>query len=125
MSIVDLFSNGNRPNLVFIITDQERTLQHWPDSFMSNLPAMQQLMRTGITFRQAFTAACMCSPSRATFLTSNYPAVTGVTTTGTPEPPFPLPTSFSNLANVLSAAGYGSCTWKGKWHLGGGGPDNH
>jgi arylsulfatase A-like enzyme len=125
MSIADLFANGNRPNLLFIITDQERTLQHWPISFMSQMPALQQLMNTGLTFQQAFTGAAMCSPSRATFLTSNYPAVTGVTTTGTPEPPVPLPTSFSNLANVLSAGGYGSCTWKGKWHLGGGGPDNY
>jgi arylsulfatase A-like enzyme len=127
MSIADLFANGNLPNIVLIITDQERNLQHWPSGFLSKLPAMQQLMSTGLTFDQAFTGACMCSPSRATFLTSNYPAVTGVTTTGSPEPPFPLPdpAALANLATVLTQAGYATCAWRGKWHLGGGGPDSY
>ncbi|HKO59023.1 MAG TPA: sulfatase-like hydrolase/transferase [Thermoanaerobaculia bacterium] len=127
MPITDLFANGNLPNIVLIITDQERTLQHWPASFLSKLPAMQQLMNTGLTFHQAFTAASMCCPSRATFLTSNYPAVTGVTTTGSPEPPasLPPPAVFANLAGVLTQAGYATCAWRGKWHLGGGGPDDY
>lgn len=124
MPLSDLFANGKRPNLVFIITDQERSVQHWP-GFASKLPAMQQLAASGLTFNQAFTGACMCSPSRATFLTSNYPAVTGVTTTGSPEPPNALPKveTFPNLATVLKRGGYSSCAWLGKWHLGGGGPD--
>jgi arylsulfatase A-like enzyme len=120
MSISQLFANGNLPNIVLIITDQERTIQHWSASFLCNLPAMRQLMNTGLTFQNAFTGACMCSPSRATFLTSNYPAVTGVTTTGTPEPPhvLPPPATFPNLATVLAKAGYETIVWKGKWHLG-------
>lgn len=128
MSITQLFANGNRPNLVLIITDQERSLQHWPQSFLANLPAMQQLMNTGFTFENAFAGACMCSPSRATFLTSNYPAVTGVTTTGSPEPPhsLPPPSKFPNLATVLAKAGYQTIVWKGKWHLSGGnGPNDY
>jgi choline-sulfatase len=126
MSIQQLFTNG-LPNLVLIITDQERWPQHWPD-FFSNLPAMQQLMNTGFTFENAFAGACMCSPSRATFLTSNYPAVTGVTTTGSPEPPhaLPPPSKFPNLATVLAKAGYQTIVWKGKWHLSGGnGPNDY
>jgi hypothetical protein len=39
MSIIQLFANGNLPNVVLIITDQERTMQHWPSSFLANLPA--------------------------------------------------------------------------------------
>jgi arylsulfatase A-like enzyme len=129
MSIFDLFSNGNKPNVLFIITDQERALQRWPASFMDNLPAMQQLMSTGLTFQRAFTPAAMCSPSRATFLTSQYPAQTGVTRTGTPEPPVALPAGITTLATVLQKAGY-TCAWRGKWHLGGGsssepGPDSY
>lgn len=124
MSITNLFANGNLPNLVLIITDQERWLQHWPTSFLSNLPAMTQLMNSGITFEQAFTAACMCSPSRATFLTSNYPVVTGITTTdganrlASGYTNLPLPAQFPNLATVLAKAGYQTIVWKGKWHLG-------
>jgi arylsulfatase A-like enzyme len=107
-----------------IITDQERWLQHWPASFFSNLPAMTQLMNSGITFEQAFTSASMCSPSRATFLTSNYPVVTGITMTDGPNrlanglTNLPLPSQFPNLATVLAKAGYQTIVWKGKWHLG-------
>lgn len=115
MSISQLFANGNLPNIVLIITDQDRYIQQWPASFISNLPALQQLMNTGITFQNAFTGACMCSPSRATFLTSNYPVVTGVTTTGADT--LPLPAQFPNLATVLAKAGYETIVWKGKWHL--------
>ena len=126
MSIQSLFENGNLPNIVLIITDQERKLQHWPSSFRRHLPAMTRLMKAGLTFENAFTGASMCSPSRATFLTSNYPAVTGVTVTGSPEPhnALPLETVFPNLATVLAKAGYQTIVWKGKWHLGGStGPD--
>ena len=114
-SISQLFANGNLPNIVLIITDQERTIQHWPASFLANLPAMQQLMNTGLTFENTFTGACMCSPSRATFLTSNYPAQTGVKQTGSEA--LPLPAEFPNLATVLAKAGYENIVWKGKWHL--------
>ena len=118
MSIKNLFADGKFPNIIMIITDQERTIQHWPSTFMTELPAMTQLMGTGLTFENAFTGACMCSPSRATFLTSNYPAVTGVKQTGSPEPAHVLPTTLANLASVLSTAGYKTIVWKGKWHLG-------
>ena len=118
MPITDLFAGGKLPNLLLIITDQERRMQHWPSSFLGNLPAMQQLMSSGLTFNQAFAGACMCSPSRATFMTSNYPAVTLVKNTGSPEPPKALPTTLANLATVLAKAGYETIAWRGKWHLG-------
>ncbi|KWS05158.1 Choline-sulfatase [Lysobacter capsici AZ78] len=118
MALSDLFSNGKRPNLLLIITDQERSLLQWPASYQPTLaaamPAMRQLAANGIDFQAAFTGACMCSPSRATFLTSQYPAVTGCTHTG--GAPLPPPSQFPNLASVLKAAGYG-CYWIGKWHL--------
>ena len=122
MPIDDLFADGKKPNLVFIITDQERALMHWPDDFAEkNLPALSRLMNNGLSFHQAFTNACCCSPSRATLLTSRYPSDHGVTTTGSPQPPFSLPKDLTNLATVLNKAGY-RCEWRGKWHLGGGGP---
>jgi arylsulfatase A-like enzyme len=119
MSIRDLFENGKRPNLLFIITDQERHLQHWPADFANkHLPSLKQLQQTGITFQHAFTNACMCSPSRATFVTSQYPSLTGVTTTGSPQPKFSLPIDSVTLAHVVKQAGYGKIEWQGKWHLG-------
>jgi arylsulfatase A-like enzyme len=130
MALSDLFANGNKPNLILIVTDQERSLLQWPAAYQPTLaakmPAMSQLAANGIEFANAFTGACMCSPSRATFLTSQYPARTGCTTTGQqalPQPGVPLPPFFPNgvpnLATVLKAAGY-DCYWIGKWHLLGG-----
>jgi len=124
MGINDLFARGKKPNIVFIITDQERSLQHWPKDFVENLPAMMRLRANGLSFSQAFTNACMCSPSRATLLTSKFPALTGVTSTGSPQPRTDLPKDLANLSTVLRKAGY-NCAWRGKWHLGGGGPEDY
>jgi choline-sulfatase len=101
-----------RPNLLLLITDQERAVQHWPDGWAEqNLPALARLRRHGLTFRNAFTNTCQCSPARATLFTGTYPAVHGVTrTSGT------LASGFPNLARILGAAGY-EVYLKGKWHL--------
>ena len=108
-----------RPNVLLIITDQERSLQHFPDDFCrEHLPAMCRLLRHGLSFQNYFTNACMCSPSRATLMTSQFPVQTGVTTTGSPQPRSKLPTDIVNLATVFREAGYHT-EWHGKWHLGG------
>ena len=129
MPISDLLAQNPTPNILILITDQERNLQTWPASYqqtlLNNMPATRSLMQNGLNLPNAFTSACMCSPSRATFLTSQYPVVTGVTNTGSPEPgnSLPLPPSppdpkgFNNLATVLNKAGY-ACYWTGKWHVG-------
>ena len=86
MALSDLFRYGAQPNLLLIITDQERSLAQWPEPYRAKLgarlKAMRRLAGHGLSFDRAYTGACMCTPSRATFLTSQYPAVTGCTTTG-------------------------------------------
>ncbi len=80
MPVSDLFRDGKRPNVLVILTDQERAPQHWPDSFVTDhLPAMTRLQKHGLTFQRHCTNACLCSPSRATLLTGQFPARTGVT----------------------------------------------
>jgi len=72
------------PNLLLLVTDQQRAPQHWPDDpgwLRALTPADHELARTGLSFRQAFCASCMCSPSRATLLTGTWPARHGVTLT--------------------------------------------
>ena len=89
-------AGARRPNIVLLITDQQRTPMHWPaepgwlDSLMPN---EAELRRTALSFEQACTATAMCSPSRATFLTGTYPSRHGVTLTLTnadlqPNPEF-------------------------------------
>lgn len=70
-----------RPNILLVITDQQRFPRHWPDdaSWLAHLmPNDAELARTGIRFTQAFCNTAMCSPSRATLLTGRYPAEHGV-----------------------------------------------
>lgn len=104
---------GDRPNVLVLWTDQERAVQHWPDGrFDELMPSMRRLARHGLTFRNAFTAAAECSPSRATFMTSTYPVVNGVKRTLT----LPLERTQATMVRLAREAGY-QVAYKGKWHL--------
>jgi len=96
------------PNLILLITDQQRAPQHWPSDhgWLDSLtPADAELRRTGLSFNRAFIASCMCSPSRASLLTGIYPARHGVKLTMTRGDLFPDP---KNLRDVVrTAAGLG------------------
>src|SRR5277367_2319966 len=103
---------GERLNILILMTDEQRAVQHWPESWASqNLRSLNRLREHGLNFTSAFTNSCQCSPSRATFLTSTYAPINGVTITdGTLSPSLP------NLAQILTRAGY-NVVYKGKWHL--------
>jgi len=69
------------PNLLLIITDQQRYPMHWPEDqeWLDRLmPADAELARTGVTFDQTCIASAMCSPSRASLFTGRWPAEHGV-----------------------------------------------
>ena len=49
-------------NILVFVTDQQRAVQHFPRRWVErNMPGLAQLQRTGLTFENAFTNACMCS----------------------------------------------------------------
>jgi arylsulfatase A-like enzyme len=112
-------------NIVLILTDQERAIQHFPPNWLrQNLPGMRRLRQHGVSFERAFTNACMCSPARSTLMSGFFPAQHGVKYTleedmHFPEYPhqveLPRPPEMSNLATVMRAAGY-NVIYKGKWH---------
>lgn len=113
---------GTRPNLLLIITDQERHPQHWPTEWATkNLPAHNRLMANGLSFRRFFCSASMCSPSRATLFTGLHPAQHGVTRTLTYDgtessKEISLPTTIQTMGHMLTSAGY-QAVYKGKWHI--------
>jgi choline-sulfatase len=112
-------------NVILILTDQERSIQHFPQNWLrKNLPGMRRLRQHGLSFERAFTNACMCSPARSTLMTGFFPAQHGVKYTleeDMPYPEFPLqvemprPPELANPATVVRAAGY-TPVYKGKWH---------
>lgn len=92
-------------------------------------PRLDQLARQGVRFTQAY-AMSVCSPTRAAILTSKHAARLHLTTwresalAPTRDKPLlapaavgDLPTSETNLAQILKAAGY-LTLHVGKWHLG-------
>ncbi len=114
----------DKPNLLFILTDQERHTQYFPDGWEeTNLPNLTRLKNNGLTFNNAFCNSCMCSPSRSTFLTGLYPAQHLVTDTlpeaeGEPntQAEIELNPDLPNMAQMLKTAGY-NVHYKGKWHV--------
>ncbi len=51
---MSLESLPKKPNIVLIITDQERQVMHWPEGWAeANLTARSRLMAHGLTFNNA------------------------------------------------------------------------
>jgi choline-sulfatase len=77
-------SAANPPNLILLVTDQQRAPQHWPTEpgwLDALMPNDAELRRTGMSFENAFIPTAMCSPCRASLLTGTYPSRHGVTLT--------------------------------------------
>jgi choline-sulfatase len=114
-----------KPNILLVITDQEREVMHWPAGWAeANLPARSRLLEHGLQFTRAQCNAAACSASRATLMTGRYPTEHGVKNLVTSNDPkdkvqrhLPvLPSRLPNLARVMAAAGY-HVALKGKLHL--------
>jgi choline-sulfatase len=111
-------------NVVMFITDQDRAIQHFPVEWArENLPGATRLARHGVSFENAFTNSCMCSPARATLMTGCFPAQHGVKYTLEEDMYDPrkydqvqMPLDLPNIATVMRSAGY-NVVYKGKWHL--------
>jgi hypothetical protein len=106
------------PNIVVIMTDQERHHMHWPAGWAEqNLPSLQRLKRNGLYFLRAYTAACECSPSRGVIQTGRFAPINRVPSTAVLWPGLIHQNRQATIATLLKEhAGY-DVVWKGKWHL--------
>ncbi|MEM7144368.1 MAG: sulfatase-like hydrolase/transferase [Verrucomicrobiota bacterium] len=70
---------GARPNIVFIITDQQRydTIAALGYDHVDT-PNLDRLVREGVSFSQCHVTAPSCAPSRASLFTGYYPHTTGI-----------------------------------------------
>lgn len=122
-----------RPNVVFFLADDlgQRDLGSYGSPFYET-PNLDRLAREGARFTDAYAACSVCSPTRASLMTGQWPQRTGVTDyIGAAQPEkwnrntILLPAPYSDrlslqsptLAKVLKAAGYATF-FAGKWHLG-------
>lgn len=97
--------SGAPPNLLLLITDQQRQPRHWPQEpgwLEALTPNDAELARTGLRFEQAFCNTAMCSPSRATLFTGRWPAEHGVGLTLTAADLRPDPRNSPHVAATMA-----------------------
>jgi arylsulfatase A-like enzyme len=109
------------PNFLFVYLDDQRwdafsfyqKLQNGKGRFpWLQTPNLDKLASQSVWFRNAFATDSLCSPSRASFLTGQYPHTHTVTNNH-----MPLPLNAVTYATLLHAAGYAT-GFVGKWHMG-------
>ncbi len=125
------------PNVIVILIDD----MGWADSApygsqYYDTPNLTRLCRDGMRFTDAYAAAPLCSPTRASIMSGQHPARIRMTQAVTPKdvpepkalPPRPdeysglvqnrnnMPLEVFTLAEALKEAGY-STAHIGKWHL--------
>ncbi|MEQ8785427.1 MAG: sulfatase [Pirellulaceae bacterium] len=108
-----------RPNVVLIYTDDQGSVDvncYGARDLIT--PHMDALAAGGVRFTQFYSAAPVCSPSRAALLTGRYPQRAGLASNAGSQPGgHGLPPEQVTIAEMLKAAGYAT-GHVGKWHLG-------
>lgn len=121
---------GSKPNIVFILADD----LGWADlpvfgNRFNEAPRLTQMAEEGIRFTDAYAACPVCSPTRASIMSGQYPARVGIIDfiTGHWRPYEEvivpknrqqyLPLEIYTMAEALKDAGYRT-GYYGKWHLG-------
>jgi arylsulfatase A-like enzyme len=119
-----------RPNIVFILADDMGYMDvgaYNPHTFYET-PNIDALAARGMRFTQGYAACPVCSPTRGSIMTGQYPPRFGITDyIGANRPgklmPAPnadhLPLEQVTIAERLRDNGY-STFFAGKWHLGNG-----
>ncbi len=133
LSLASRPPTNERPNiLVFLVDDLGCNDLGCYGSTFYETPHIDKLAEQGLRFTNAYAACPVCSPTRASLMTGQWPQRSGVTDyLGAPQPaqwkrntmllPAPyhdrLPLGTATVASSLKDAGY-TTFFAGKWHLG-------
>lgn len=107
-----------KPNIIFILADDLGwgELNAYGNMF-NETPHLSELAKQGMLFTQAYAAAPICSPTRASLMTGQYPARVHITDfLPDNSKRFLDPTKYVTINEALGTAGYHTGII-GKWHL--------
>ncbi len=120
-------ADAPRPNIIFILADDlgPGDLGCYGGTQVPT-PRLDRMAAEGTRFMQYYSAAPICSPSRAGLITGRHPARANLSSflqtkkgnAGCEQADF-LDPAAPSLPRLLRAAGYATAHF-GKWHLGGG-----
>ena len=108
----------NRPNILFLMTDHTNAQALAFDSQCIK-PNLDALATEGIRFGRCYTTNAICSPARASLMTSLFPSTHGMwdcTHTQRPEWVDVPADRFTYFSQLLANAGYRN-GYFGKWHV--------
>lgn len=103
-----------RPNVLILMTDQERHQDRLPDHLP--LPARCWMDANGTRIDRFHTSSMACSPSRACFWTGMYAPQQGVYGTFVLGLQFTMDPSIPTIGDLFKELGYRTAFF-GKWHL--------
>ena len=114
---------SQRPNIIYIMSDDMGygDLSSYGRKDYTT-PNLDKLASQGIKFINAYSAAPLCTPTRAAFMTGRYSAKTPVgliepLTASKKDSAFGLTSEYPSIATLIKAGGYETALI-GKWHLG-------
>jgi arylsulfatase A-like enzyme len=111
--VANCLADERRPNFVLIVADD----LGWGDVGFNGrtewaTPNLDRLVREGVILKRCYSAATVCAPSRAAFLTGKYTIHSGVRRNDQD-----LPVEEVTIAEALKPLGYATALF-GKWHQG-------
>lgn len=105
---------GRKPNILLIVTDQQRAHQDLPSAVP--LPGHERLLQRAASLGNFHVNTTPCSPSRSVLFTGQHTQHTQITA-NLGLPPFrELSPAIPTLGHMLREQGYHTA-YKGKWHL--------
>jgi arylsulfatase A len=123
----------SKPNIIYILADDLgwTALNSYGNTF-NETPNLNKMASQGMRFTNAYASAPVCSPTRGSLYTGQYPARVGILTFLSGTDTIHLDTTQITIAERLKDAGY-KTGFIGKWHLTGYtsagaeyvGPDQH